>query len=315
MLVSGRFLGAIFARLDEGILGYCPGLRLIMKDTVLLLAMNGLIWGLIIALIALGLSVIFGLLDIINIAHGDFFMVGTVLAWFSLSATGNFWIGFLVAPLAGFILGAIIQRLVIQPIHGAAALSIVATFGLSLILQEIVRITFGPTPRRMLAPIQGTVPLFGVEYDIYRLLAAFVALLALAAFFLFLHHTKLGIWMRAVRHDRETAVAMGIPVKRVYVLTFGIGFALAAFGGAVAAPITTVDFRGGVDVLPFCFMAVIIGGLGNLPGTVAAAVLLAFFEGLIQSVADPTIARISSLVLMSAVLLLRPQGLFKGYAR
>jgi branched-chain amino acid transport system permease protein len=238
-----------------------------------------------------------------------------VLAWFSLSATGNFWIGFLVAPLIGFILGAIIQRLVIQPIHGAAALSIVATFGLSLILQEIVRITFGATPRRILAPIQGTVPLFGVEYEIYRLFAAFVALLALAGFFLFLQHTKLGIWMRAVRHDRETAVAMGIPAKRVYVLTFGIGFALAAFGGAVAAPITTVDFRGGVDVLPFCFMAVIIGGLGNLPGTVAAAVLLAFLEGLIQSVVDPTIARISSLVLMSAVLLLRPQGLFKGFAK
>ena len=85
------------------------------------------------------------------------------------------------------------------------------------------------------------------------------------------------------------------------------------FGGVVAAPITTVDFRGGVDILPFCFMAVIIGGLGNLPGTAAAAVLLAFLEGMIQSVADPTVARISSLVLMSAVLLLRPQGLFKGF--
>ena len=156
-----------------------------MRDTVLLLAMNGLIWGLIIALIALGLSVIFGLLDIINIAHGDFFMVGTVLAWFSLSATGNFWIGFIVAPVIGFVIGAIIQRLVIQPIHGAAALSIVATFGLSLILQETVRITFGATPRRMLAPIQGTVPLFGIDYEIYRLFAAGIALVALAGFFLF----------------------------------------------------------------------------------------------------------------------------------
>jgi len=275
-----------------------------MRDTVLLLAMNGLIWGLIIALIALGLSIIFGLLDIINIAHGDFFMVGTVLAWFSLSVTGNFWIGFLVAPLIGFLLGAIIQRLVIQPIHGVAALSIVATFGLSLILQETVRITFGATPRRILAPIGGTVPLFGVDYEIYRLFAAAVAVAALAGFFLFLQ-----------RHDRETAIAMGIPARRVYVMTFGIGFALAAFGGAVAAPITTVDFRGGVDVLPFCFMAVIIGGLGNLPGTVAAAVLLSFLEGLIQSVADPTIARISSLVLMSAVLMLRPQGLFGGFTK
>jgi len=218
-------------------------------------------------------------------------------------------------PLIGFLLGALIQRVVIQPIRNVAALSIVATFGLSLILQESVRITFGPTPRRILSPIQATIPLFGIEYEVYRIFAAIVALAALLGFFLFLNHTKLGIWMRAVRHDRDTAIAMGIPAQRIYVLTFGVGFALAAFGGVVAAPITTVDFRGGVDILPFCFMAVIIGGLGNLPGTAAAAVLLAFLEGVIQSFADPTVARISSLVLMSAVLLLRPQGLFKGFAR
>ena len=284
-------------------------------EKLLLLAMNGLIWGMIIALIALGLAIIFGLLDIINLAHGDFFMIGTVLAWATLEQTGSFWPAFVVAPLIGFLLGAIIQRIVIQPIKNVAALSIVATFGLSLILQESVRITFGPTPRRILPPIQGTVHLFGIDYEIYRLFAATIALLALGGFFMFLHHTKLGTWMRAVRHDRETAIAMGIPAQRVYVLTFGIGFALAALGGVVAAPITTVDFRGGVDLLPFCFMAVIIGGLGNRPGTAAAAILLAFLEGVIQSFADPTAARIASLVLMSAVLLLRPQGLFKGLTR
>src|SRR5262249_6175612 len=118
-----------------------------------------------------------------------------------------------------------------------------------------------------------------------------------------------------VRHDRDTAIAMGIPARRVYVLTFALGFALAALGGVVAAPITTVDFRGGVDILPFCFMAVVIGGLGNPAGTTAAAIPLALREGVIQSFADPTAARITSLVLMSAVLLLRPQGLFKGLTR
>src|SRR3954463_9733025 len=156
-----------------------------MTDTLLLLALNGLIWGLIIALIALGLSIIFGLLDIINIAHGDFFMVGTVLAWFTLELTGNFWAAFLIVPLIGFILGALIQRVVIQPIHNVAALSIVATFGLSLILQESVRISFGPTPRRILPPIQGTVHLFGIDYELYRMFAAVVALAALIGFFIF----------------------------------------------------------------------------------------------------------------------------------
>ena len=230
-----------------------------MIETLLLLSLNGLIWGLIIALIALGLSVIFGLLDIINIAHGDFFMVGTVLAWFVLEATGNFWVGFLLVPLICFILGALIQRVVIQPIRGAAALSIVATFGVSLILQEVVRMTFGATPHRMLPPVQGTVPLFGIQYELYRIYAAGLSITALGAFFVFLNYTKIGTWMRAVRHDRETATAMGIPAKLIYILTFGVGFALAGFGGVVAAPITTVDFRGGVDLLPVCFIAVIIG--------------------------------------------------------
>src|SRR6185369_8743314 len=166
-----------------------------MSDTLLLLALNGLIWGLIIALIALGLSIIFGLLDVINIAHGDFFMVGTVVAWFTLQLTGNFWLGFIVAPLVGFILGALIQRIVIQPIRSTAALSIVATFGLSLILQEVVRITFGPTPHRILPPITGTVPLFGIQYEIYRIFAAGLSIAALAGFFLFLQYTKVGTWM------------------------------------------------------------------------------------------------------------------------
>jgi branched-chain amino acid transport system permease protein len=232
-----------------------------------------------------------------------------------VEATGNFWLAFLSAPLIGFMLGALIQRIVIQPIRNAAALSIVATFGLSMIMQETARLTFGAIPKRLLPPIQQTVTVFGLEYEVYRLFAAVLAIAALAGFFLYLHRTKMGTWMRAVRHDRDTAIAMGIPAGKVYVLTFAIGFALAAFGGVVAAPITTVDFRGGVDILPVCFMAVIIGGLGNLPGTAAAAVLLAFMEGVIQSFADPTVARIASLVLMSAVLLLRPQGLFKGFAR
>src|SRR3954467_13611921 len=203
----------------------------IMMDTLLLLALNGLVWGLIVALIALGLSVIFGLLDIINIAHGDFFMVGTVLAWASLEATGNFWIGFIIVPLICLLLGALIHTVVIQPIRGVAALSIIATFGLSLILQEVVRMTFGATPRRMLPPIPGTIPVFGIEYEVYRIFAALISFAALAAFFLFLKHTKIGMWMRAVRHDRDTAIAMGIPAQRVYTATFAVGFALAGFGG------------------------------------------------------------------------------------
>lgn len=284
-------------------------------ELVIALGMNGIVVGLIIALIALGLSIIFGLLDIINIAHGDFFMVGTVLAWAVFESTGNYWLAFLIVPLIGFGLGALIEYTVIQPIKNAAALSIVATFGLSIILQESVRATYGATPNRMVAPIDSTILLFGIQYEIYRIFAAAVSILAICTFFAFLHRTKFGTWMRAVRFDPETATAMGIPARRIYMVTFAIGFAMAAFGGVVAAPITTVDFQAGIDILPFCFMAVIIGGLGNLEGTVAAAVMLAFVEGVITSFADPTLARIGSLCLMSAVLLFRPHGIFAGATR
>ncbi len=284
-------------------------------DLVFALALNGIVWGLIIALIALGLSIIFGLLDIINIAHGDFFMVGTVLAWTVLQTTGNYWLAFLLVPIIGFGLGLLINYAVIQPIKNAAALSIVATFGLSIILQESVRATYGAAPNRLVAPIQETLLLFSIQYEVYRIFAAAIAIFAICLFFGFLHKTKLGTWMRAVRFDPEIATAMGIPAHRIYMVTFGIGFAMAALGGVVAAPITTVDFQGGIDILPFCFMAVIIGGLGNLEGTVAAAVLLAFVEGIITSFSDPTIARIGSLIFMSAVLIVRPHGIFVGATR
>ncbi|MFQ5935312.1 MAG: branched-chain amino acid ABC transporter permease [Acidiferrobacterales bacterium] len=284
-------------------------------ELLLILAMNGLVWGLIIALIALGLSIIFGLLDIINVAHGDFFMVGTVLAWTLIQYTDNFWIAFLIVPVIGFVLGSLVERGVMRPIENSAALSIVATFGLSLILQESVRATFGATPKRILDPIEMTIPVFDLDYQVYRLFAAAVAIIAIAGFFLFLHQTKFGTWMRAVRQDREMAIAMGVPSQAVFVVTFGLGTALAMLGGVVAAPITTVEFRLGLDVLPLCFMAVIIGGLGNLPGTAAAAVLLAFMEGVITSFAQPTTARIVSLIFMSVVLLLRPQGIFARTTR
>lgn len=285
-----------------------------MPDLIIALTINGLVWGLIVALIALGLSIIFGLLDIINVAHGDFFMVGTVLGLVVAGTTG-FWIALIVVPIAGFILGLVIERLVIRPAISSASLTIVTTFGLSMILQEAVRATFGPQARRMPPPIPGTVHLFGIEYDVYRLFAAVFAAAAIVVFFLFLSRTRLGTWIRAVRHDRETATALGIPVTLVCAFTFALGTALALLGGAIAAPITTVEFRTGVDILPVCFMAVVIGGLGNLKGTVAAAVLLAMMEGLVTSVTDPTVARIASLAVMSLVLLVRPHGLFAGATR
>ena len=279
-------------------------------------AMNGLIWGLIIALIALGLAIIFGLLDIINLAHGDFFMVGTVLAWATLQSTGNFWLAFIVAPLVGFILGALIQRVVIQPIHNVAALSIVATFGLSLILQESVRITYRPdaaphpaadpaAPSPCSASITRST---GCSRRRSRSLRS-------SASSCFCSTPSSGTWMRAVRHDRDTAIAMGIPARAR--LRAHLRHRLCACRGRRRG-------RGADHHRRFPrrrrHPAVLLHGGDHRRARQSArhrrrrrpARLL---EGVIQSVADPTVARIASLVLMSAVLLLRPQGLFKGLTR
>ena len=143
-----------------------------MNQTIVALAINGIVFGLIVALIALGLSIIFGLLDIINLSHGDFFMVGTVLTYTTLTTLGLFWPALIIAPLIGFALGVIVQYSIIQRIKNNAALSIVATFGLSMIIQEVVRMTFGAAPKRIMSPIQGTFGLFGIEYEWYRILVS-----------------------------------------------------------------------------------------------------------------------------------------------
>jgi len=154
------------------------------------LVLNGLVWGLIVALIALGLSIIFGLLDFINVAHGDFFMVGAVMAWVLIDQTGNFWIAFAIVPMIGLIAGSLIERAVLRPIENNASLSIVASFGLSLILQEGVRATYGATPKRILDPIGITFPMASFEYEVYRLFAAGVSVIAIAGFFVFLQFSR-----------------------------------------------------------------------------------------------------------------------------
>ncbi len=283
-------------------------------DLLLLQAMNGLVWGLIIALIALGLSIIFGLLDIVNIAHGELFMIGAVLAWTSIAifgwVPGIFWFALLIVPLIVFIFGMGVERLILRKIENNAPLCIVGTYGLSLILQESVRATFGAAPKRVLPPIVATVNLFGFDYSVYRFIAAGFAILAITGLFLYLHKTQFGTWMRAVRQDREMATAMGIPTDKIFMVTFGLGAGLAALGGVVATPITTVEFTIGTQMLPSTFIAVIIGGLGNLLGTVAAAILVAELVGIASVFMTPTAATVLSLVVMAIVLQVRPEGLF-----
>ena len=273
--------------------------------------LNGLTWGLAVALVALGLTLIFGLLEVVNVAHGSLYMLGAVSAWFVAEATGSFALALLLAPLAVAALGALLERGVLRPIEDDPPATAIATFGLVLVFQTLALVTFGPSTRSLTTPLPGVVRL-GITYPTYRLVVAAVSLAAMGGLYLFLRRTRHGLWMRGVRQDREMAAAMGVPTSRVYVLTFALGAYLAAFAGVLLAPIVGVHHLMGLDVLAVAFVVVIVGGLGSLRGVLVASLLYALVENLGIVFVDATPARAAALGLMVALVLARPDGLFGG---
>jgi len=272
--------------------------------------LNAVVWGMIMALIALGLNMIFGLLHIINMAHGALFMLGAVVAWYLIELTGNFWIALVVAPLCVGIVGIAMERGLLRKIEDKPITTIICTFGIMLALQQLVLMIFGGSPRRIAAPIPYRFPLFQLQYPLMRVVIAFISILVMVGLWFFLRKTKYGLWMRAVVQDREMAVALGIPVNKVYMWTFVLGSALAAFSGVLAAPIVSVEFMMGREVLIMAFIIVIVGGMGNLEGSVIAAIMISLIQGIGSLFVAPSIATVFALAFMIIVLLIRPQGLF-----
>jgi branched-chain amino acid transport system permease protein len=278
-----------------------------LTTLVLFQVLNGLVWGLLIALIALGLALIFGIMEVINVAHGSLYMLGAVIGWYVFGATESFALAVLLAPAAVGALSMAMERVVLRPIENEKVLTIIATTGVMLVIQHSVLATFGGAVQRVPSPVPGAVRLLGIHYPVYRLTVAFISVAAIAALWLFLTRTRYGLWLRAVRQDGKMATALGIPVGRVYMLAVGLG-------GLLAAPIVVVQYQMGFDILATVFIVVVIGGFGSLFGAAATAVLLGVLEGLITVVATPTWARIASLAVMGVILLARPDGIFRRRA-
>jgi branched-chain amino acid transport system permease protein len=272
--------------------------------------LNGLTWGLAVVLVALGLNLIFGLLEVVNMSHGALYMLGAVTAWFVVTATGSFLLALVVAPLAVGALGVVVERGVLRPVEDDLTTSLIATFGLMLVFEHVALLTFGPGTRPVAAPIQATVSVAGVSYPAYRLVLAGVSLLLVGLLYLFLRYTRHGLWMRGVRQDRETAAAMGVPTSRVYMLTFGLGAALAALAGVLLVPIVSANHLMGLDVLAVAFIVVIVGGLGSMRGVLVAGLGYALLENLASVAIPPVEARVLTLVVLVGFVLLRPEGLF-----
>jgi branched-chain amino acid transport system permease protein len=269
---------------------------------------NGFVWGWILALLALGLTLVFGLLDVVNIAHGALYAFGAIATWYIGTLLGSFWLSVLVTPLLIGLLGMAAYVVTVRPVESTPIATIIATFGLLFIFQHVAFLVFGPNPSSVPLPIDASIPLMGRNYPVYRLVVAGAAMLVIAGLWLFLHRTDYGIWMRATQQDRETAIAMGIPAAKIYALTFGLGSALAALGGVLAAPITAVQYNMGLDVIIDIFIVVIAGGLGSFAGTVVVALFLRELEGLSAIFLSPVLSKAIALLAMVAILLVRRQG-------
>jgi len=287
---------------------------------LLLATLEGLVTSAVLALTALGLSLVFGVMRVVNVAHGEFFMLGAVLAWWIASlATGHPAIGFLLAlvvsPLIVGAIALVAERLVLRRLDYNPEATIVATIGMLYIIQQLALTFYGPEARPVEAPFSYRIlfPWFG--YSGYKLsVIAFSAILLLATWFV-LTRTKIGLVMRATQYDRETAQAFGIPVGRVYAGVFALGAMLAAIAAVLIVPIQQAHYLMGLDPLLLSFIVVIIGGLGSLRGTVVAAVLIGLSDGIISVFFSPTLAKIIATMIVAMVLVFRPQGLFGAAAR
>jgi urea transport system permease protein len=274
--------------------------------------LNGVSLIAILILVALGLAIIFGLMGVINMAHGELFTIGAY-ALVAVSNLGGFWAGVLLAPVVGAVVGIALERGVVQFLYTRPIETILATWGISLILQQGIEFIFGTAPQAVPNPFPGAISVFGiVDYPVYRLFILMAGVVITAAkFFVFLR-TEFGLMARAVIQNREIAAAIGINTDRIYVVAFALGAALAALAGALMAPLINVLPLMGVSFLARSFFVVIVGGAGNLLGVVGGSVLIGGLETLFSSLWSVTLAQALVLVIAIVIVRFRPTGLFAG---
>jgi len=281
-------------------------------ELILIQLFSGVALGAILVITALGLSIIFGMLGVVNFAHGALFMIGAYAGLWVASLTGSFWWGLLVAPIMIGLFGMVIEWLLVRPLYGRSVDDpLLLTFGLSYVLVEAVRIVFGndgipfPTPSQLTG-----VANLGIGYfPIYRLFVIVVVAAVLLLLWLALEKTKFGLIVRAGSRDPTIMRVLGVNISRVWLLVFGVGVGLAALGGVLAGPMRTVNPEMGSLVLIEAFVVTVIGGLGSLLGSVVAGLLVGVAISMTALFA-PEMGTIVMFALMALVLLVRPRGLF-----
>ena len=292
-------------------------------------SLNGLQFGLMLFLLAAGLTLVFGIMDMINLAHGSLYMLGAFIASTFVQATGSFAFGVLLAIPATAMVGMILEISILRSLYARDHLSqVLATFALILIINEVVRLIWGsdaalPGPAALAGPVE-LVP--GLYYPSYRLLIIGVGVAVAALLYFLVAKTKVGMLVRAGASNREMALAMGVDIKTLFTLVFGVGAALCAVAGAMLAPLFAVQVGMGENILILAFVVIVIGGIGSIRGALVGAILVGvvdtggraflpillgeFFQPRVASAAGPALASVMIYLIMAVVLYFRPQGLF-----
>lgn len=279
--------------------------------------LNGICFGMIIAMIAFGLTIIFGWLEVINVAHGALYTFGAVITFFCFSSLGNWWFAIVVSPLLLSVIGILIYFSVIKPsIHKKErfAVSLMVSYGVMFILEQITLLGFGGLPKSVLMPIPGSVAFhlysYSYIYPIYRLFVVFFSIVVMGGVGYFLNNTKLGVQVRATKQDREMAISLGINTERVILTVFVLGCALAGLAGTLAAPITTVTHTMGRGMVIPAVLVVMLGGLGSIRGAILAAMIFSITRGIMSVFVTPIMAEVMTYILIIGILYVRPEGLY-----
>lgn len=284
---------------------------MVSVESLLTQVFIGLSYGMILVLIALGLSLIFGFMGTINFAHGALFMLGAYVGLSAIDLVGSFAVALVLAPIAVGLIALPIERLSLAPLYEIDPIyQLLSTWGVALIITELVRLVWGLDPKQIEVPtyFQGTLSLFGVSLPTYRVFVMVFTGLLLVVVFLAINRTDFGIIVRASTYKHETIELMGIDVNRVYTIVFGVGAALAAIAGVLSAPIVSVSPELGNNWVIQAFIVVVVGGLGSLRGAVVAGLSI----GVISSVGILFVPQFSDAIIyliMAGMLILRPRGL------
>lgn len=298
---------------------------------LILALIEGAVLAAVLALMASGLSLVFGVMRVVNVAHGEFYMLGAVIAAVVSTLIGTPALGFIaaliIAPLTVGAVAAVADMTILKRLNYDPDRTIVATIGLLYILQQGTLMTFGAVARPVEPPFNLRIALpwvgptdagwgliwpWGLSVTVYKLFVILAAITVITAIRYAMKHSRAGLIMRATQLDRDTAQAFGIPVGRVYAAVFGLGAGLAALAGVLVVPIQQAHYLMGGDALLLSFIVVIIGGLGSLGGTIIAAIIIGLSDGILSVFFSPILAKIIATLLVAFVLIFRPDGLFGG---